>query len=116
MPKRPKSPVDQLNEAVEALAADATPRGIADALDPSRIVTEDDGESDLYTQGAPLPMPASAGLGLLDAVAIQLFVKGWPHDDIYHRAGMFLRIRAAHLAGEVFKPQVEPVRKGMAKR
>ncbi len=53
---------------------------------------------------------------LLDQVAIELFVKGWPVDDIYTRAEMFLRIRAAHQRGERFSAKVEPAPKKVPKR
>lgn len=36
---------------------------------------------------------------LRDLVAIDLFHKGWPQDDIYPRAELFLRIRACYLKG-----------------
>lgn len=36
---------------------------------------------------------------LRDLVAIDLFHKGWPQDDIYPRAELFLRIRDRYLKG-----------------
>ena len=42
---------------------------------------------------------------LVDQVAIQLFCKGWPVENIYQRAELFMRVRAAHLAGLPVLPE-----------
>lgn len=41
----------------------------------------------------------------LDQVAVQLFVKGWPHADIYGRAEVLFDIREHYLAGKAYTKQ-----------
>lgn len=53
---------------------------------------------------------------LVDQVAIQLFCKGWPIETIYQRAELFMKVRAAHLAGLPVLPEPAKAKKGLQKR
>jgi hypothetical protein len=110
----PETPAEHEQRVADMVPMPETEPGIrVFDFSPERIVEEDDGE---FPPQPFLPLVADS-TDILDQVAIELFVKGWPHDDIYNRAAMFLRIRAAHMAGEpyvVMHPQ--PVIRKVQKR